>query len=239
VAQRAALIPALVELADTLVADHDPIEYLYVLAERCVEVLDATAAGVLLVNGPRLDVAAASSHEMRVLEVFEAQQQQGPCIEAYLTGTPVSERALGRHAERWPDFVPRALELGYCCVHAQPLRLREERIGALNVFWSEPERFDADDELAAKGLADMASIGIMHERALTAAYDQIHHLRRALANRAVVEQAKILLAERLDADPGDAFDWLRRYARNHNQRLRDVAQRVLDGDLSARVFGPE
>lgn len=233
------LVRALVELADTLVADYDPVEYLYVLAERCVEVLDAAAAGVLLVSGSNLDVVAVSTHDLRGLEVFEAQQRHGPCVDAYDTGAPVSERDLGRNSERWPDFVPRAVELGYCCVHARPLRLREERIGALNVFWSEPDAFDAADEVAAQGLADMASIGILHHREIAAANDQIHHLRRALEGRAVVEQAKILLAERLGVEAADAFDWLRRYARSHNDRLRDVAQRFLDGELSEQQFAPE
>ena len=233
------VLEALVELADTLVASYDPVEYLYVLAERSVEALDATAAGVLLLSGSTLDLAAASSHETRVLEVFEAQQREGPCIEAYETGGPVSERDLACTTDRWPGFTPRALTLGYRCVRARPLRLREERIGALNVFWSQPEQFDAADEVVVKALADMASIGIAHERRLAAAHEQIQHLRQALEHRAVVEQAKILLAERLAIDPGEAFDWLRRYARDRNQRLRDVAQRILDGELSAQQFAPE
>lgn len=230
---------ALVALADTLVAEFDSVEYLYTLAEHCVQVLDASAAGVLLMNGSKLETAAASSHEVRVLEVLESQERQGPCIEAYETGAPVSERDLAGNRQRWPEFGPRAAELGYRCVHARPLRLRDERLGALNVFWSRPAQFDAADELVVKALADMSSIGLVHERALSAAHDQIHHLRRALENRAVVEQAKTLLAERLGADPGDAFDWLRRYARNRNYQLRDVAQRFLDGELSEQQFAPE
>ena len=237
--REATLLHALVELADTLVEDYEPVEYLYGLADRCVEALDATAAGVLLLSGPELDVAAASGHEMRGLEAFEAQQREGPCVEAFESGGPVSERDLAARADRWPEFTARALRLGYRCVHARPLRLRDERIGALNVFWSEPAQFDHADEQAVKALADMASIGIAHERTLSAAHEQIHHLRRALDQRAVVEQAKILLAERLAADPGEAFDWLRRYARDRNERLPEVAQRFLDGALVAQQFAPK
>lgn len=234
-----ALVRALVELADTLVADYDTTEYLYRLAERCVEVVDAAAAGVLLMDGEKLTVAAATSHELRALEVFEAAEQQGPGMEAYHTEASVNERDLADSQTRWPDFTSRAVELDYRCVHAHPLRLRTDCIGALSVFWAQPAGSDASDELICQGLADMATIGITHERALTAAQDQIHHLRQALEGRAVIEQAKALLAERLHTDTGDAFDWLRRYARNHNQRLRDVAQRFLDGKITQRDVAEE
>jgi GAF domain-containing protein len=233
------LAQALVELADTRVGDHDPVEYLYVLVERCVDVLDAAAAGVLLMSDTGLEAAAATTHELRVLEVLEAQQRQGPCSEAYTTGAAVGERDLADARARWPEFAPRAQALGYSCVLAHPLQLRAERLGALNVLWPEPAGFAPADEAIVKAFADMATIGLLHERALSAAHDQVHHLRRALDNRAVVEQAKVLLAERAGSDPGEAFDLLRRYARNRNQRLREVAQRFLDGDLSEQHFTPD
>lgn len=236
--REAALATALVELADTLMVDYDALEHLYRLTERCTEVLDAAAAGVLLMQDAQLNLAAASSHELRTLEVFEAQQREGPGMEAYRAGQPVGVDDLAADAARWPDFVAQALELGYSSVQAHPLRLREERIGALSVFWSERRAFDERDPRISQGLADMATIGILHERALAAAHDQVDHLRRALDTRAVVEQAKALLAERLNVDTGDAFDCLRRYARDRNQRLPDVAQRVLRGELSAQRLVP-
>lgn len=234
-----ALVRALVELADTLGADHDPTEHLYVLVDRCVEVLDAAAAGVLLASGPSLGVAAASSQDVRALQAMEAQHRAGPAVEAFQTGEAVSERHLAAHSDRWPQFAPTAVAAGYRCVHAQPLRLRGQRLGAVAVFWSRPEGFAAADEPVVEGLADIASIGIMHERQVAAAHDEIQHLRRALNSRAVVEQAKVLLAERLGVDADAAFDRLRRYARNGNHRLRDVAQRFLDGELDAQQFGSD
>jgi GAF domain-containing protein len=234
------LIRTLVDLADTLTAEYDVVEFLYGLTERCVEVLDVAAAGVVLQDpGRDLDVVAASSHEMRVLELFEVQAQQGPCWEAFVTGEPVTAADVTAEADRWPAFAERAGALGYAGVHAEPLCLHGDRIGALNLFRDTVGGFCAEDRLVAAGLADMAAIGILHERALAVRDEQIRQLRHAVESRAVVEQAKGLLAERLGTDPATAFDWLRRYARNRNHRLRDVAQRVLDGGVPVEAVEDE
>jgi GAF domain-containing protein len=132
---------------------------------------------------------------------------------------------------RWPDFAPRATAAGFLSVLGQPLRLRDRRIGALNVFWDQPrDPADADTRLA-RGLADMAAIGILHSQALHEADAQVRNLEDALQHRAIVEQAKALIAERAGLDHGGAFDRLRRYARSRNLKLRDVARQVVDGDL--------
>jgi GAF domain-containing protein len=240
VARHQQLVRTLVELADTLIDDYDVVDLLYLLTERCVDVLEAAAAGVLVQDRERdLDVVAASSHEMRVLELFEVQAREGPCWEAFVTGEPVSETDVAGQAQRWPAFAPRAAALGYGSVHAEPLRLRGDRIGALNVFREERRAFNDEERLAAAGLADMAAIGILHARALADADEQLRQLRRTVDSRAVVEQAKAVLAERLGTDAATAFDWLRRYARNRNQRLGHVAQEVLDGQVSAAAVVAE
>ena len=233
------LLETLVTLADTLDVDHDPAEHLHTLADCCVEALDAAAAGVLLAKGTQLEVAAASSREVRVLELFEALQREGPCVDAFERGVPVNECDLSGSADRWPGFAPQALALGYRCVHARPMVRGGERIGALNVFWSDAMCIDPAGEVVAKALTDMATIGILHQRALSAANEQILRLRQAQDQRAVIEQAKTLLAERLSVQPEEAYDWLRRYARDRNQRLRDVSQRFVNGELGEHDFAPE
>jgi GAF domain-containing protein len=240
VARQEQLIRTLVELADTLADDYDVVEFLYRLTERCVDVLEVAAAGVLLQDPERdLDVVAASSHEMRVLELFEVQAREGPCWEAFVSGEPVTENDVTLAPQRWPAFAERAAALGYRSVHAEPLGLRSDRIGALNLFRADRRAFSDEERLVAAGLADMAAIGILHERALAAADEQVRQLRHAVDSRAVVEQAKAVLAERLGTDAATAFDWLRRYARNRNLRLRDVAQRVLDGQVTAEAVAAE
>lgn len=233
------LIRTLLELADTMAVDHDIVDFLYLLCERAVDVVEADAAGVLLMSGNGdLVVAAASSHEMRKLEQFEVEHLQGPCVEAHRTAERVDDVDLAQSADRWPDFTAEALALGFRSVHARPLRLRDQPIGALTIFRKIQGRFDDDAAAVVAGLADMASIGIVHERALSAAEQQVSDLQRALNKRAVVDQATAVLADRLDLDQGVAFDWLRRYARNNNQRLRDVAQRFLNGELNPEAFTP-
>jgi GAF domain-containing protein len=225
------LLRTLVELADTLVADYDAIDFLSTLCERAAEAVGATAVGVLVVHeGDDLDVVAASSQDMRALEVFEVRNGEGPCMDAYRTGAPVTAIDLDDD-ERWPTFRARATGLGYRSVLGQPLRLRDVTIGALNAYRGDPGPFSDADVEVLRGLADMATIGIMHERTMRSADEQISDLRRSLTDRAVVEQAKGLIAERLSITPDDGFDRLRRHARSRNQRVRAAAQRILRGDL--------
>lgn len=236
--REALLIRTLLELADTVVADHEVVDFLYLLCERAVEVVPADAAGVLLMNGVGdLEVAAASGHAMRELEQFEVDHRQGPCVDAHRTGDRVDEGDLAA-TSRWPEFAAQALARNLHSVHARPLRWHDQPIGALNLFRAAGGLFSDEDAGVVAGLADMASIGIAHERAISTAEQQVVELQRALDKRAVVDQAVAVLADRLSVDQGAAFDWLRRYARNHNQRLRDVAQRFLRGELNAEVLTP-
>lgn len=232
------LIHTLLELADTMVVDHDVVEFLYLLCERTLQVVEVDGAGVLLMSDRgTFEVAAASDHEMHQLEESEAVLGRGPCVEAHRTGERVDQGDLS-DAARWPDFAAQAVAVGFRSAHARPLRLRGRPFGALTVVRKSPGVIDEDSAVVVAGLADMASIGIVHERTLSAAQQQIGHLQRALEKRAVVDQAMAVLAERADVEHGDAFAWLRRYSRDHNLRLREVAQRFLDGELDARSLVP-
>lgn len=220
----------LVAMADTLVEDYDVLEFLYALSESCVELLEATACGVLLMDAPgELELAAATSLDMRTLQVFQGTARQGPCFDAYARGESVVERDIRACRGRWPEFVPRAAECGCVAVLAQPLRLRGETIGALNAFRDRAVPFGEDELTLSRGLADMAAVGILNARAYATSQDQVRGLQHALEGGATVEQAKAMLAERLDLSLDDAFHLLRRHARNRNRKLRDVAHRFMDG----------
>src|SRR5665811_2601865 len=81
------LVEVFVKLADTLVADYDVIDFLHTLTETTVELLDAQAAGLMLADQRgQVQVVASSSEESRVLELFELQHEQGPCIDSYRQG---------------------------------------------------------------------------------------------------------------------------------------------------------
>jgi transcriptional regulator with GAF, ATPase, and Fis domain len=214
-----------IELADTMVADFDVIDFLHLLTGRTVALLGAAAAGVLLA-GPRgeLRVAAASSEQAQLLELFQLQNDQGPCLECFRTGRPVTATGLAGQAQRWPRFANAALAAGFVTVEALPMRLRDQVIGALNLFRAEPGAFEVADLRIAQALADVATIGLLHERNVRRRETVAEQLQAALNSRVVIEQAKGKLAERLSIDTDRAFTMLRHYARNTNQHLTDVAR---------------
>ncbi len=235
--KQALFVRTLVELADTLVADFDVVELLTRLADRCVDVLDVAAAGLMLA-GPDGDlrVMASSSEAMRVLELFELQAKEGPCLDCYRSGKPVMNQDLATASSRWPRFAAEALAAGFHSVQALPMRLRSTVIGALNLFHVEAgEMQDADVE-AAQALADVATIAILQHRASLEAHVVNQQLQNALNSRIVIEQAKGMVAEREHLNMEQAFSALRNHARNHNLRLVDVAEAVIGGSLAASAL---
>jgi GAF domain-containing protein len=214
-----------VDLADTMVADFDVIDFLHMLTDRSVQLFAASAAGVVLAD-PRgeLRVAAASSEKAGLLELFQLQNDQGPCLECFRTGRPVTAADLADQAQRWPRFAHAALQAGFRTVEALPMRLRDQVIGALNLFRAEPGPFEAADLRIAQALADVATIGLLHERNVRRRETVAEQLQAALNSRVVIEQAKGKLAERRGIDMDRAFTMLREYARSTNQHLTDVAR---------------
>jgi GAF domain-containing protein len=227
------LARAFVEFSDTLVRDFDVTEFLSRLCQRSVEVLEVTAAGALLTDGSRqLQVVAASTETVTVLETLQIQRQEGPCVDAYRSGQRVAVPDLHRVGRRWPVFTPRALGAGVAGVCAFPMRLRAARIGALNVFQATPGSFDEAAVLAGQALADVATIAILQARAAQDAARLAGQLEHALESRVMVEQAKGILSERLGIDPELAFSRLRRHARQHHLHLAELASRVVDGSFT-------
>ncbi|MGO9657816.1 MAG: GAF and ANTAR domain-containing protein [Acidimicrobiales bacterium] len=234
----APFVRTLVELADTLVADFDVVELLTLLADRCVDVLGVAAAGLMLA-GPdgNLRVMASSSEAMRILELFELQAKEGPCLDCYRSGQPVLGPDLAM-ADRWPRFAAQARAAGFGSVHALPMRLRGTVIGALNLFDLEPGEMQSAVVEAAQALADVATIGILQHRATLQAKVVDHQLHSALNSRIVIEQAIGTVAEREHLNMEEAFSALRDHAHNHNLRLVEVAEAVLAGSLPASALGP-
>ena len=221
-----------VELADTLVADFDLMEFLHTLADRCVELLDVDAAGLLLADGRgMLRLVAASTEQARIAELFQIQNDEGPCLDCYHTGQAVvvSDIRAGETVTRWPRFAPAAREMGFAGVHAIPMRLRDQVIGTLNLFRREPDGLDPAVARAARALVDVATIGILQERAVRQQELVAGQLQSALNSRVMIEQAKGILAERLQTTPDEAFVLLRRYARDHNRPLTGLVGDVIQG----------
>ena len=237
--REALLARTLVELADSLVADFDVVDILTLVADRCVDVLDVAAAGLMLVSADgELRVLASSSEAMRVLELFEVQADEGPCVDCYRTGQPIVNQKLDEVEPRWPNFGPKAVEAGFRSVHALPMRLRKQTIGALNMYRVDEGHMRQTDVVAAQALADVATIAILQHRAVRDAQQLNEQLTRALNTRIVIEQAKGVVAERAELDMEHAFARLRRHARNHNLRLTDVAQAVTTRTLAVASLDP-
>jgi GAF domain-containing protein len=223
-------------LADTLAEDFDLSDVLDQLAHACVDLLGATAAGILLVNSAEgLQVVASSSENSHLLDVFQLQAQSGPCLDAYSTGAAVAVADLNDSSNRWPEFTNRARALGFRAVHAFPMKLRSEVIGAVNLFHAEPTVLAAGDARVAQALTDIATISVIQMRVLREREHVAEQLQIALNSRVVIEQAKGMLAELGHIDMGRAFEALRRYARDHNLRLTAVAERIVARELQANT----
>jgi GAF domain-containing protein len=227
------LVHAFVALADTLVDDYDVVEFAQELVEDCVSLLDVHSAGLLLADlRGGLQMLASTSEQTRMLELLQLQSDAGPCLEAYRTGQQVLVDDVDADT-RWPEFVTRASAEGFGSVIAIPLRLRTERIGALNLFRRAPGRMTDSDLLVAQALADVATIGILHQRVLTRGALVNSQLQTALNSRVLIEQAKGVLAERLSLDMDQAFVQLRSMARSHNRHLSETARAVIDNPSGA------
>ena len=223
------LAKTFVELADNLVTDFDLIDFLRLLTDRCVGLLGASAAGVLLADRDgELRVMAASDEQVRLLELFQLQNDQGPCLECFRTGAPVIVPDLTREVDRWPRFVTAAHRGGFGAVQALPMRLRDEVVGALNLFRAAPGPFDPAGTLVAQALADVATISLLQQRTAQRSNVLNEQLQNALNSRVLIEQAKGKLAERQGIDMERAFTALRGYARAHNRRLSDLARAFID-----------
>ena len=224
------LAETFVVLADTLVADFDVVDFLHGLADRCVRLLAVDAAGLMLADQRgSLRVVASSSEQARLVELFQLQHEEGPCLECFQDGRPVAEPELAVAGQRWPSFAPAAVDAGFAAVQALPMRLRDEVIGAMNLFMNAPGQLDDGGLRVGQALADVATIGLLQERSLRHQEVLAEQLQGALNSRVAIEQAKGVLAERLGLDMGYAFELLRGQARIQNRRLAELATAVAAG----------
>lgn len=227
---------AFVEIVEALVTDFDVIDVLTGVAQRSVELLNASASGILLADpSGSLRVTAASSEQIGVLELFQIQHRQGPCFDCFTTGLAVMNASLDV-ASPWPEFARESVAAGYPSVYAVPLRLQNTTLGCLNLFMTESVVLSPSDIGLAQALADVATIVIIQDQATRDAAVREGSLQHALTSRLGIEQAKGMMAERLNIDMDTAFSRLRAYARHTNQRLSDVAGAVSSGSISVAAI---
>jgi GAF domain-containing protein len=227
------LAETFVLLADTLVDNFDLIDFLQTLSECCVDLIDVSAAGIMLANSDGdLQHAASSNEQMRFVELLELQDQEGPCFDAYRSNTAIRCASTDEAIQRWPHFGPNAKLNGFAAVSAVPMRLRAQVIGSLNLFSTEPRRLGDDDIRVVQAMADVATIGILQERSIHDAQAFSDQLERALESRVMIEQAKGIVAERSHIPVDEAFDRIRRFSRSNNRLLSETARQVIRDVLS-------
>jgi GAF domain/ANTAR domain len=230
------VLDAVVSLVDSLLDDFDVVDLLTGLTERCAELLDIEAAGFLLADPlQQLRLLAATSEQAHELELFQLQADEGPCVDCYTTGQPVSVADIVEATERWPRFVPAALGAGFASVHAVPMRAAGIVLGTLALFGSRPGELNEADLLVGETLTHIACVALLQEHPPTPA-SVMPQLRSALTRRVIIEQAKGFLREALDVSVEEAFQLLRSYARANSQRLTDVASTLMTDRYSRPIL---
>lgn len=233
--REAAVSKAFVDLTSSMVDGVDVVDLLGGLTADCARLLDIASAGLLLADRRSvLHVVAASSEATRNLELFQLQRDQGPCLDCFHSGMAVSVPDLSTEAERWPDFVGAARNAGFASLHALPMRLQDNVLGALGLFGTAVGPLSDDDLSLGQALAHVASVALLTDRVIRDRTVVAEQLQNALTTRVLVEQAKGLLAQLGDLDMDQAFAALRRYSRDRNERLGEVSQRLVSRELPGR-----
>ena len=221
------------KLADTLVVGYDVVDLLQMLVDSCRDLLGSTAAGILLADDiGELELVASTSESSRLVEMMQLGAEAGPCIESYFSGQPVLVPDIRESPPEWERFRQSALEQGFGAAYALPLRLRETTIGTLNLFQNAARAMSDEDLTAAQAFADVATIGILHERSLRESDVIRQQLQNALNSRILIEQAKGVIAQRNTVSMDEAFTLLRSYARNNQRGIAEVAADLVGRRLS-------
>lgn len=216
------------QLADATADDAEVDDVLQSLVEDCVELPDIHAAVVTLHRDDGLHAEASSRGAQRAAEAVEINRD-GPGLLAYRIGEPVTVDRLEDGRPCWPAFTDAVLKQGYRSARAIPMSASCSCIGALNLFSYEPGHADEVTRLA-QTLAEIVTNGILQQQRLDEALTVSRQLQRALDSRVVIEQAKGILAERFHMSPDECFEWLRRFCRDRNRRVHDVATAIVNGE---------
>jgi len=228
-----ALLRTFATLADSLVDDFQVLDILQTLVEACTDLLDVSAAGILLLGTDgHLDLAASTNEANRAVELMQLSAQAGPCIESFRTGRMVAVPDLTVAPAAWSAFRDSALQQGFAATYAVPMRLRQTTIGALNLMNTSSATMDEHHLLAARALADVATIAILQERTIREHDTLARRLQTALDSRVVIEQAKGVIAHTHSTSIEDAFTILRDFARANRRPLSDIADAVVRRQLN-------
>lgn len=231
--QAPSLTSTVIQAMEAMVRDFDYVDLASSLVSSAIDLLDADAVGVMISDTAQLlHVVAASDEDMRTLEIFEIQADEGPCLDCWYSGRLVTSDDL-EGDQRWDVFRRRALDLGFRSALAAPLRIRDHSIGALNVLWKRTDAATSREIQAAQALADLAALGLTSKAVPSEATFLADQIQRTISARVTIEQAKGMLAEQDGTDMNTAYGLMRDYSRASGFHLIETAERVIRRDLTA------
>jgi GAF domain-containing protein len=232
--REARISAAFVSVADTLTTEYDMVDLLHTLVSECAGILGMEAGGLMLVDGNGdLQLMTSTSEAADLVEVMQLAAAAGPCIDCFRTGVAVSVREISE-SQQWPKFRTTAMEQGFHSVLATPMKLRGKILGTMNLFGITAGEVTPRDAAVAQALADVATIGILQERVIQEGHLIEGQLHRALDSRILIEQAKGVIANELSLSMDDAFNLLRKYARDRNLTISSVSEQVSNRAISVR-----
>jgi GAF domain-containing protein len=220
-------LQTLSRFAVVLPARYDLEAVLSELTQSVKEVLALSGSGVTMAEDGRLRFVTAVSEASAELERNQEEQQAGPCRDAYVTGEVVRVTDVRLEQDRWPEFSATAARVGVAGVAGIPMRLADEIIGALNLYSPVPRAWSDGDIAVAGVLADVATSYVVNASKLRQQQQLSEQLQEALESRVVIEQAKGITAYKHAVTVDQAYNLMRRHARNNNASLRVVAEAIV------------
>ncbi|MBT2504027.1 GAF and ANTAR domain-containing protein [Curtobacterium sp. ISL-83] len=237
--RRVRVLETFFTLTDTMVDAYDVVALLETLAGSGAEVLGAEHAGIAVIDGrsERLELVASTSEDAAVVDLLQTDVESGPAFAAFRSGAPVAVADLARAAAEEPasaapGFARRAVRLSVCSTYAVPMRLRDTVVGVFTFLRGEPGTPSDGDARTAKALADIATVGILHERTVRQEDAVREQLERTLAARVTIEQAKGVVSFTKDVPIDAAYEVLRQHADLTGRGLSDVARDVVERRLT-------
>ncbi|AOR33582.1 hypothetical protein BFF78_23185 [Streptomyces fodineus] len=231
------LAEALVGLADSLADDIDPVVLVERLACNCVDITGADAVGILVVSGRGdLRTLAVTEDDAGALEFFQLQADEGPCLESFRDSRRIDVRDLEHSRDRWPQVAPFAVRRGYRSLHALPLRVHQQTVGAVNLLLRRPGGLPPLDLELAQALADVTAVALVNWRPEPLRPTDVSaRVQAALAAKAAVDMACGMLAETGGLTLSEARAALRAHADDHCRRLVDTAHALVRRTLHPDV----
>ncbi|MFJ2767125.1 ANTAR domain-containing protein [Streptomyces sp. NPDC087300] len=229
---------ALLVLVDGAGADEEDARTLERLARSAAAVPGVDAASCTITAPPGVAPCSAASDLVAAqLERVQQELEEGPCRDAARTRTALNDVPMvhPQSRVRWPAFTRHALDAGITAVTALPISYRGHLTGSLDLY-HQHRSLGPSDAQWGQLLARAAAIGLAHRTELRGARTHRDQLQTALSSRVLIEQAKGILAERLDCTVDDAFDRLRRHARAHRMKLSDLSREVITSPHWATPF---